>query len=109
VYPNGPWSGVLIPLHETTAFLADPASAYPGQEIQYDNEGISISGDVLDVGTTLGIINKNGNTYSFGEEKLGVGREVAKSYLKANPKLINQIKKKCWEEVEKREKEEAKM
>ena len=75
-------------------------------DIMY-NEGISLSGDVLDLGTNLELITKNGNSYSFGEEKLGVGRETAKSYLKANPKLMNQIKKKVWEEVEKREKAEA--
>lgn len=75
-------------------------------DIMY-NEGISLSGDVLDIGTAFGTISKNGNSYSFGEEKMGVGRETAKAYLKANPKLMNQIKKKIWEEVEKREKTEA--
>ena len=77
-------------------------------DIMY-NEGISLSGDVLDLGTALEIISKNDNSYSFGEEKLGVGRETAKAYLKANPKVMNQIKKKVWEEVEKREKEENKV
>lgn len=61
-------------------------------DIMY-NEGISISGDVLDTATNYKVIDKKGNSYIFGEEKLGVGRENAKAYLKANPKLLDTIKK----------------
>ncbi len=61
-------------------------------DIMY-NEGISISGDTLDTGVAFNIIDKKGNSYLFGEEKLGVGRENAKTYLRANPKLIEKIKK----------------
>jgi recombination protein RecA len=60
-------------------------------EIMY-NEGISISGDMLDTGVLHGVINKNGNSYVFGEHKLGVGRETAKSFLRENPKLMKQIR-----------------
>ncbi len=76
--------------------------AAPFKNTEFDimyNEGISTSGDVLDTGTNFGIITKSGNTYSFGEIKLGVGRENAKDYLRANPKLIGEIKKKVWEKV----------
>lgn len=65
-------------------------------DIMY-NEGISIAGDVLDMGVTYNIINKSGNSYSFKEEKLGVGRENAKRYLREHPKLIQEIKKGVWE------------
>lgn len=61
-------------------------------DIMY-NEGISISGDVLDTATNYKVIDKKGNSYMFGEEKLGVGRENAKNYLRANPKLLEAIKK----------------
>jgi len=67
-------------------------------DIMY-NEGISITGDLIDVGVEQDIIQKSGNTYSFGEERLGVGRENAKAYLKENQKLIDVIKKKIWEKV----------
>jgi recombination protein RecA len=50
-------------------------------DIMY-NEGISISGDMLDVGVAENVIEKSGNTYLFGEEKFGVGRENAKDYLR---------------------------
>ena len=68
------------------------------------NEGISVSGDLLDAGVLYGVIKKSGNSYSFGEEKLGVGREKARLYLKnENPKLMKKIKKEISEEVEKQE------
>ncbi|MFH0814465.1 MAG: recombinase RecA [Candidatus Falkowbacteria bacterium] len=73
-------------------------------DIMYD-EGISISGDIIDLGVAHKIITKSGNSYSYGDEKLGVGRESAKQYLRANPKLIEKIRKEIWSIV-KREKDE---
>lgn len=67
-------------------------------DIMY-NEGISLSGDLLDTGIAYGVIGKNGNSYSYGEQKLGVGRETAKAYLKDNPKMMKQIKKEIWQEA----------
>lgn len=65
-------------------------------DIMY-NEGISLSGDLLDTAVIYKIINKNGNSYSFREEKLGVGRETAKKYLRENPKLMVTIRKAVME------------
>ncbi|MFC1598586.1 recombinase RecA, partial [Patescibacteria group bacterium] len=75
--------------------------AAPFQNCEFDimyNEGISIAGDVLDLGVEYGVIKKSGNSYSYddakeGEIKLGVGRENAKNSLKEDPKLIKKIKK----------------
>jgi len=67
-------------------------------DIMY-NEGISQSGDLLDTGVKYEVINKAGNSYSFKEEKLGVGREKAKQFLKDNPKLFKQILKETFEKV----------
>jgi len=67
-------------------------------DIMY-NEGISRSGDLLDTGVKYGVIDKAGNSYSFKEEKLGVGREKAKQFLKDNPKLFKQIMKEMFEKV----------
>jgi recombination protein RecA len=61
-------------------------------DIMY-NEGISQAGDLLDTAVLCGTIKKSGNSYSFGEIKLGVGRENAKAALKADPKLIKEIEK----------------
>src|SRR3989339_2168970 len=73
-------------------------------DIMY-NEGISVAGDVLDTALVFGIISKSGNSYSYGEIKLGVGRENAKSYLRGDKKLIEEIKKKVWSEYKSSEKE----
>ena len=66
-------------------------------DIMY-NEGISISGDILDTGLLYNIINKSGNSYTYKDIKLGVGRENAKRYLKENAKLIKEIRKEIWKE-----------
>ena len=76
--------------------------APPFKSVEFDimyNEGISISGDILDRGVAEGVINKAGNSYSYGEEKLGVGRENAKLYLRQNPKLLKEIGKMIWDKV----------
>lgn len=69
-------------------------------DIMY-NEGISISGDTLDTGVEYKVIDKKGNSYTYQGEKLGVGRETAKRYLRENPKLISKIKKEIWDVMEK--------
>src|SRR3989338_3645392 len=84
--------------------------AAPFQTTEFDimyNEGISASGDLLDVAAARNVIGKNGNSYSFEEEKLGVGRENAKDYLRQNPKLMAKIRKVVWDDF-KKEKIEAK-
>ncbi len=65
-------------------------------DIMY-NEGISLSGDTLDTGVLYGLIHKSGNSYSYGEEKLGVGRETAKAYLRGNKKMMEKIGKEVWQ------------
>ena len=76
--------------------------AAPFRTTEFDimyNEGISVAGDLIDCGITYKVIGKSGNSYTYGEEKLGVGRETAKKYLKDNPALIESIKEKIWEAV----------
>ena len=67
-------------------------------DIMY-GEGISESGDVLDTGVKYEVIAKKGNSYSFGEVKLGVGREPAKQFLKENPKVIKEITKEIYKKL----------
>jgi recombination protein RecA len=68
-------------------------------DIMY-NEGISISGDMLDFGTEQGVVSKSGNSYSYGTEKLGVGRENAKTFLRANPKMLADIRAAVMKKVQ---------
>ena len=68
--------------------------APPFRTTEFDimwNEGISYVGDLLDTGTALGVILKTGNSYIFEEERLGVGREAAKQFLRDNPKVSKAI------------------
>ncbi|MFA6047924.1 MAG: recombinase RecA [Parcubacteria group bacterium] len=67
-------------------------------DIMY-NEGISASGDVLDTGAKYEVIEKKGNSFSFGEVKLGVGREAAKQFLKENPKVMKEITKEVYKKL----------
>ncbi len=69
-------------------------------DIMY-NEGISTSGDLLDLGVPTEVLKKSGNNYYYGEEKIGLGRETARKFLRANPKMMKAIRK----EVEKKIKE----
>jgi recombination protein RecA len=69
--------------------------APPFQSTEFDimyNEGISITGDVLDLGSAVGVVSKKGNSYSFGDEKFGVGREVAKRYLREHLDILDTLK-----------------
>jgi recombination protein RecA len=80
--------------------------AAPFRTTEFDimyNEGISLPGDTLDTAVTHKVVDKRGNSYLFGEEKLGVGREAAKRYLHENPKLLLTIRKLVIEAVEKGE------
>jgi recombination protein RecA len=59
-------------------------------DIMY-NEGISKSGDVLDLATQFDIVQKRGAFFSFGDARLGQGRENAKEYIRNNPELMAEI------------------
>jgi recombination protein RecA len=74
--------------------------APPFREAEFDimyNEGISKSGDVLDLATTHGIVEKSGAWFSYGGEKIGQGREAAKLYLQEHPKAMAEIEQKVRE------------
>ncbi|MFH0804997.1 MAG: recombinase RecA [Patescibacteria group bacterium] len=75
-------------------------------DIMY-NEGISVSGDILDTGVLRTVIEKNGNTFSFGEVKLGVGHETARAFLRHNPKVLQEIRKKIIEVVDEDDRRQA--
>lgn len=75
--------------------------AAPFKTCEFDimyKEGISIAGDLLDQGVLYGVIAKNGNSYSYGDQKFGVGRENVKAFLSENKKLQAELKKKIWQE-----------
>ena len=59
-------------------------------DIMY-NEGISRAGDLLDTGVAYGVITKSGNSYTYEDVKLGVGRETAKTFLKQNTDVLDKV------------------
>lgn len=68
--------------------------APPFREAEFDimyNQGISKSGDVLDLAAARNIVEKSGAWYAYGGEKIGQGREAAKQYLQDNPKVLEDI------------------
>jgi recombination protein RecA len=68
--------------------------AAPFRKAEFDimyNEGISKVGDLLDLGVELDIIDKRGSYYSYGDVRLGQGRENSKDYLRENPDLAEEI------------------
>lgn len=58
------------------------------------NEGISREGDLIELGDDMGIIRKSGSFYSYGDTKLGQGRENSKSFLRANADIASEIEDK---------------
>ncbi len=61
-------------------------------EIMFD-KGISREGEIIEIGTNLGMLQKSGTWYSYGDERIGQGREVAKKFLIDNPSIRNEIEK----------------
>jgi len=71
--------------------------APPFKEVEIDvlfNEGISLEGEIIDIGSEKSIIKKAGAFYSYGDIKLGQGRENARQFLKANTEIADEIEKK---------------
>lgn len=71
--------------------------APPFKEVEFDimyGEGISQTGDILDLATTEGIVEKSGSWYAYNNTKIGQGREQAKIYFKENPEIMKEIKAK---------------
>lgn len=66
-------------------------------DIMY-GEGISKEGEIVDIGAELDIIQKSGSWYSYGDERIGQGRENAKQFLKENPAIRDEIAEKIRDE-----------
>ncbi len=74
--------------------------APPFRQAEFDimyNQGISRSGDVLDLAVEHNIVEKSGAWFAYNGAKIGQGREAAKKYLEENPKVLEEIAKKVTE------------
>tara|TARA_B110000238_G_scaffold29386_2_gene29560 strand:+ start:2859 stop:3860 length:1002 start_codon:yes stop_codon:yes gene_type:complete len=74
--------------------------APPFRKVEFDimfGEGISRSGEVLDKAVDLDVVNKSGSWFSYGDTKLGQGRDAVKQMIADNPELAQEIEKKIKE------------
>ncbi len=71
--------------------------APPFKQVEFDimyGEGISKMGELLDLGVKAGVVEKSGSWFSYGDERIGQGRENAKTFLKENPAMALEIEDK---------------
>lgn len=76
--------------------------APPFKDCEFDimyNQGISREGDIIDLGVTHKIVQKSGSWFSYGDNRLGQGREKVKEYLRQNPEVALEIETKVKQEV----------
>ena len=80
--------------------------APPFRKAEFDimfGEGISHSGEIIDLGAELGIIKKSGSWYSYNDTKLGQGRDAAKQCIADNPELAEELEDLIFEALKKKE------
>ncbi len=80
--------------NRTRAKVVKNKVAPPFKEAEFDimfGEGISKVGEILDLGVQLGIVQKSGAWFSYKEERLGMGRDNVKNYLKEHPQISDEI------------------
>lgn len=68
-------------------------------EFDMDINGISLTGDIVDIGTQYKIIDKSGSFFKYNGEVLAQGREATKAYLAEHPDLMKKLHKEIWERV----------
>ncbi|MEI8085869.1 MAG: DNA recombination/repair protein RecA, partial [Paludibacter sp.] len=76
--------------------------APPFRKAEFDimfGEGISKTGEIVDMGVEYGIIKKSGSWYSYGETKLAQGRDASKTLIKENPELAEELELKIVEAI----------
>ena len=96
-------SGGEVIGNRTRAKVVKNKVAPPFKEAEFDimfGQGISKMGEMVDIAVKLGIVNKSGAWFSYGDIRLGQGRDNAKEYFKANPELAKEVEDKVFAAVE---------
>jgi len=87
----------LITGNQTRVKVAKNKMAPPFRQVEFDimyGEGISKMGEIIDLGVTGDIVDKSGSWFSYGEQRIGQGRENAKQFLRENPEIAEEIEAK---------------
>jgi recombination protein RecA len=90
-------NGEEVTGNRTAVKVVKNKMAPPFTKTEFDlmyGEGISIEGDVLDLGVTANLIEKSGSWFSYNGERMGQGRDQAKEFMKANPKMTQEVRTK---------------
>jgi recombination protein RecA len=77
-------------------------TAPPFREAEFDimyGMGINKAGEIIDLGVEIGVVDKSGSWYSYGEERLGQGRDNACDFLRENPKMMAEIEQKVRQDL----------
>ncbi|MPM25229.1 Protein RecA [bioreactor metagenome] len=80
--------------NRTRAKVVKNKMAPPFREAEFDimyGEGISRSGELIDLGIKLDLVQKSGSWFSMGETRIGQGRDTAKNYLRDNPEVMEKL------------------
>jgi recombination protein RecA len=76
--------------------------APPFRQVEFDivfGEGISKIGEVIDMGVELGILNKSGSWFSYGDNKIGQGRDAVKTFFTDNPEMMEEVEARIREQL----------
>jgi recombination protein RecA len=92
--------GDVVTGNRTKVKVVKNKVAAPFQQAEFDimyGEGISLEGDLLDLGVEKRLVQKSGAWYSYGDERIGQGRENAKQFLKDNTDARDRLEKELRE------------
>jgi recombination protein RecA len=93
-------SGEEILGNRTRVKVVKNKMAPPFKQVEFDllyGEGVSREGDLIDLASDSGIIEKTGTWFSYGKDRIGQGRDNAKEFLKAHPAIADEIERKLKE------------
>src|SRR5438094_595468 len=103
--PSMPWTWAMrrnSASRPTSFWVVKYRMAAPYKDAEGDilyGTGISRDGEIVDLGSEIGVVEKSGAWYSYGGERIGQGREAAKQFLKEHPETASDIMAKVMEKA----------
>ena len=88
--------------NETRIKVVKNKVAPPFKQAEFDilyGEGVSLEGEIIDIGVKLGLVEKSGAWYNYNGNKIGQGKDNTRMWLKENPEIANEIEQKIRAEV----------